>query len=235
MSLQSIRNPLSTIPIADVLIPGDQRECHPAQLARLTAKMRAAGYNASYPITVEFANGQAVLVDGGHRVAAAREVGISELPYVVLPAGVSRIRHSIRCNTDGSDTRPDDVFDYASRIAALNAPGPGKMEQDAIAVELGWSQGKVSQHLKVRTDLHPRAWDLARRDITKNPDVVIDEDADVVISDITTVIWTERHFRALLKYLPCPDWEVNKCLEELRERRLRWQKDGRRSQETRSV
>lgn len=193
---------MSNIAIAAVRVPSDQRECNPAQVARLAEKMRTEGYNPSYPITIEWDGAQAILVDGGHRLAAAQAAGIAELPYLVKPAGVSRLRHSIRCNSDGADTRPDDVFDFASRIAALSAQG---WRQEDIGTELGWDRIKVQRYAAIRSQLHSRAWAIAHV-----PNFQVDgtnADDDLGTSDVPkgTVQWSESHFRALLQHLPCPN------------------------------
>lgn len=194
---------MTTLTVDAITIPTDQRETNPAQVARLVDKMRREGFNPSYPITVVRQDGRVILVDGGHRIAAARQVGIVEVPYLELPDGISRIRHSIRCNADGADTRPDDVFDYASRIAALSRAG---WTGQQIAEELGWgSAAKVTYYSNVRALLHPRAWVTAKSGLTRIAGDVNAEDEGPVNHELTNVNWSESHFRALLAHIPCPN------------------------------
>lgn len=193
---------MPTLHIDTVTVPADQRELNQRQVARLVEKMRREGFNPSYPITIERRNGTCALVDGGHRIEAARQAGITEVPYLELPEGVSRIQHSIRCNFDGADTRPDDVFDFASRIAALNNAGwRGKQ----IADELGIDSAMVTRYAKIKAELHPRAWQMARCELTKDRASVNRDDDGVVNLELTKVNWSESHFRPFLQHIPCPN------------------------------
>ena len=200
---------MNEIPIADISVPIDQRTPHPAQVKMLAEKIEREGYNPSYPITLEFQEGQAILVDGGHRMEAALQAGLTTIPYLELPPETSRIRHSIRCNVDGSDTRPDDVFDYASRVQALSE---AKWSGQQIAEELGWGPTLVSYYKSVCEKLHPRVWVEAREGFTKNGEEVKDGEGEVVNSEFTKVNWTETHFRSLLQHLPYNPQEPDRAI-----------------------
>jgi len=161
------------------------------------AKMGKEGYNESYPVTVDKNN---VLVDGGHRIEAAKIVGITEVPCITSNA--PRIAHSLRCNRDGADTMPDDVFDLAELCWRLMKD---EWSRPQIADELGWSsEAIVTYHKNIKELLCPAAWDLARN-VTNNGHLLGMEDDDVVTSKVTIVTWLESHFRAMLAHLPCTD------------------------------
>lgn len=186
---------MTQIAIDDIVISDDQREINPQQAKKIQAKMKARGYNTSYPITIDENN---VLVDGGHRIEAAKLNGLTELPFILKPDGVSRIKHAIVCNDDGADTREYDVFDYAELCYKYD--GKGK----ELAVELVWSIELVSKYKQIKDKLHPLTWELAR-DCTKNKNSVQQENKTLVQSDCTKVQWRETHFRALIAALPCTD------------------------------
>ena len=184
------------IQIATITISKDQRALRPWKVQHIAAKMRAEGYNPSYPVTLDALG---VLVDGGHRIAAARSVGITEVPYVLKQEGVSRIRHAIRCNEDGTDTERHDVFDLAELCWQLAEDG---WTGQAIADELGWSRVRGEQFRAIREKLHPLAWSLARWGVTNNVVSVTPISQELVTSDVTKVtVWRETHLRALIQHL----------------------------------
>lgn len=186
---------LPEISTDDIKITVRHRALRPWKVKHITDKMKAAGYNTSYPITIEEGG---ILVDGGHRVAAAKEAGIVSIPYVFMPDGVSGIRHALRCNEDGADTERYDVFDLAELCWGLAQDG---WTGQQIADELGWgSAAKVSYYSGIRSNLHPRAWGLARG-LTINDNLLRVTGETVVNPELTNVNWQESHFRALLKFL----------------------------------
>ena len=184
------------IQIATITISKDQRALRPWKVQHIAAKMRAEGYNPSYPVTLDALG---VLVDGGHRIAAARSVGITEVPYVLKQEGVSRIRHAIRCNEDGTDTERHDVFDLAELCWQLAEDG---WTGQGIADELGWDRTRVEQFRAVREKLHPLAWQLARWGVTRNAGFVTGGQPSIVTASVTIVTpWKESHLRALIQHL----------------------------------
>lgn len=171
-----------------------QRALRPDRVARLADKMASEGYNESYPITV---TPDRVLVDGGHRVAAAAHVGIEAVPYLITHE--PPVAHSLRCNRDGADTVEDDVFDLAERVWKMSRDG---WTGQQIADELGWTPAHVSYHKRIKEQLHPLAWQAARG-LTTNGNFVNQLSDDVVNQELTIVNWAESHFRAFLSALPC--------------------------------
>jgi site-specific DNA-methyltransferase (adenine-specific) len=159
--------------------------------------MRAEGYNGSYPITLEA--DRRTLVDGGHRIAAARLAGVGEVPYLLKPDGVSSIYHTVRCNRDGATTDEHDVFDLAELCWHL-AEEEGWTGQQ-IADELRWGdKATVTRHVNIKKKLCPSAWIL-----TRNPDLATDDEDGVVNRKLTIVNWQESHFRTFLKHLSWSD------------------------------
>lgn len=185
---------MTEIRIDEIVIPEHQRETIAPHVAEIAKRMKKNGYNYAYPITL---NDAGELVDGGHRIEAAKQVGITQVPYVLKPEGISDVMHAINCNADGATTKTYDVFDYAYHCwTRVQAGWLGKM----IADELGWSPELVSKYKLIRERLCLQAWNLAR--CTTNCDFVQDNKEGIVQSDCTIVQWSESHFRALLKYLP---------------------------------
>jgi len=180
-----------------IAIPAYHRQPKPWLVEQLKQGMTAHGYNVAYPIVV---NGDgSTLVDGQHRVLAAIASGIAAIPYIQKPDGVSPIRFGLQCNADGQLTAADDVFDLAELCWNLAQMG---WDDAKIGGELGWERVPVVQHRNIKANLHPAAWDLARWGVTKNGNLVTNEESSLVTSDVTKVTWRETHFRAFLSELP---------------------------------
>lgn len=191
---------MNTIAIVDIKINPNQRDVRHGHVQHIAEKMGSRGYNESYPMTL---SKDMMLIDGGHRIAAAQAVGITEVPYLVLEADVSTIQHAINCNSDGADTSEYDVFDYATLCWQLAQDG---WNRDRIAAELGWgSEAKMTYYSNVKKLLHPRAWELARGGVTRTGELVTADEDSLVTQEVTKVTLTERHFRALLQHLPWQD------------------------------
>ncbi|HSG61638.1 MAG TPA: DNA methyltransferase [Pseudomonadales bacterium] len=203
---------MQTIDIGKITIKSHQRAIRPAKVAYIANKIKLSGYNVSYPITIT-KDGE--LVDGGHRIEACKEAGIFQIPYIVKPDDISSEYHAIRCNDDGADTEPYDVFDYAELCWTLNEVD--KMTGDDIASRLGWgSKQKVDQYKTIKDTLHVAAWRIVRSLSTKNQPLVDGDEKSVVDQKSTTVDWKESHFRAFLKHLPCPNGDRNIMRHQLR-------------------
>lgn len=183
---------MPTIHLDKIIVYPEQRELRQNHISYLADKIQRQGYNPSYPITLDSDNG---LVDGGHRIAAARIVGLIEVPCLYLNGDTRRIYHAIRCNEDGADTQKYDVFDYAELCWLLN---------DQAEQELGWNRVQVSQYQNIKAKLHSKIWGLSRN-VTNNSILVASEYSDLVTSDVTKVTWRETYFRAMLSHLPYTD------------------------------
>jgi DNA modification methylase len=210
------------IDISDVIVPQYHRALKPWALERLTRSMRDHGYNIAYPITLD---GQNTLVDGRHRLEAAKELGIARVPWVKKPDSASPIRFALQCNADGQLSAPDDVFDLAELCYGLAQQG---WSGEQIAKELGWDRTAVVHYSQIKECLHPEAWRLARSGVTRNGSLVTEPDQDVVLPEVTIVNWRESHFRSLLRHLPCADRHrgtMRAQIAVLKEALKRWNSD----------
>lgn len=194
---------MGDVKLSNINWPPHRRTVKESMVSWLGEKMKADGYNPSYPITVEQnEEGEFTLVDGGHRVKAAERAGIDVVPYVLIPDGVSPIIHALRCNRDGADTKQDDVFDLAELCASLSADG---WKDDDIAQELGWDRTPVVRHRNIFTNLSDDAWALACESVPTNSRNGTGTDSGVGTASVTNgTPWKESHFRVLLKHLGDP-------------------------------
>lgn len=184
------------IPLDQIIIYPEQRQANPDHVRYLAQKIKERGYNFSYPVTLDENNG---LVDGGHRVEAARLAGLEEVPFLQKPAEVSRIKHAILCNEDGADTRVYDVFDYAELCWKLSQSG---LKGAEISKEIGWNEtATVSNYKNIKAKLHPLAWNLARHGLAKNCSLANEEGSAIANQKLAIANFAETHFRALLSSL----------------------------------
>lgn len=179
------------ISTGDIVIPSTQRKLRAHKVKHITAKMQEHGYNVSYPLTLE-SDGK-TLVDGGHRLAAAKLAAMSNVPFLALSNGVDPITHAIRTNRDGADTEPHDVFDLAELCYDLSA---GDLAGAEIGERLGWQASTVTNHKNIKSKMHPTAWKLARNGALANRG-----ETEMANQELARANWVERHFRAFLKRL----------------------------------
>jgi modification methylase len=189
---------MNYIDIEDIKITEYQREAMPWTVAEIEESMKDHGYNEAYPVVLDNENN---LVDGGHRIKAAKCLGITRVPFIRKPDnGLSNIRYALVCNDDRSKGREDDVFDLAELCWRMGKKTGISYEE--IAKILGWS-GKsfVSAYVNIKEKIHPNILALAR--FTRKNDLVNQGGENVVNYVVHNCErWKESHFRPIIKYLP---------------------------------
>jgi DNA modification methylase len=214
------------IEIKAIRITEYQREPMPWTVENIETSMKDHGYNNAYPVVLDDENN---LIDGGHRIAAAIRLGLTEVPFIRKPDnGLSNIRYALICNADRAKGREDDVFDLAELCWRM-----GKIQGlsgDAIAKSLGWAtKQQVNLYGSIKIKLHPIAWRLARYLSTRKNSFVDNREKKLLTTESTIVDWKEAHFRPITKHLPLTSpldhatyraqiSVVNQCL-------YRWQKN----------
>lgn len=79
---------LKMLPADRLEVVGHQRKARPAHVANLVASIERVGFLAPV-IAVEGDGGRHLVIDGQHRLQAAREVGVRKLPVLVVPQRVA--------------------------------------------------------------------------------------------------------------------------------------------------
>ncbi len=160
---------------------------------RMMRSLQERGYLDRYPIAVAPAADGFKLLDGNHRVEAARRLELSRIPAQVYedltPNDEYRIAYESNAGHDA--VVPQDWTDNAEFIWSL--AGLGKTQAE-IAEIMRWGRGQVSQYQLLR-GITADAWQIVVA-TTKQPAVASGEDA-VVASDATAVArpFTERLLR----------------------------------------
>ncbi len=60
-----------------------QNEMTSSKVKRLKSEIKVANYNINTPIEVGKIEGKFIIIDGHHRVKAARELGLKKIPIIV--------------------------------------------------------------------------------------------------------------------------------------------------------
>lgn len=76
---------LRTVPVHRLTVVGHQRKARPAHVQHLVTSIERIGFIVPV-VAVEADDEGYVVIDGQHRLAAAKEVGLTELPVLVVPA-----------------------------------------------------------------------------------------------------------------------------------------------------
>ena len=183
---------METISVDSIIIRPTHRAIKPWLLRQVTDSMAQHGYNVAYPIVIDH---DGTLVEGRHRVEAAKRNKIQNIPFIYKPAEISAIRFGLQCNADGQLTAEDDVFDLAElcwTLAANNWTG-----QD-IANEVGFTEtASVTNHKNIREKLSHVSWRLARNDRVANHYI-----QSAANQELAGAKWKEAYFRSFLKELP---------------------------------
>jgi len=112
------------------------------------------GYNPARPITI---TKDGIVIDGNHRIEAARQLGIKELPCLIRDGDPYKI--AAECNADEDTYAPMDLFDWLDVIASLKAE---KLTQAAIGEKIGWSRDKVQGYSDVLNKVVAQVLELAK-------------------------------------------------------------------------
>jgi DNA modification methylase len=179
-------------PLAFITAFHEVRPLNPAYVERLRQKVRAIGVKP-YPLSVTPAG---LLFGGRHRYEAFRAEGITEcLMHISEPASLDR--EAIELNRASEDALPMSFVDYAEMVWRKQAAGA---TQQAIAEEMGWSRGAVSNYAALKM-IAPAAWATIattfQRTAAPPENDAVAENATTVANQATDV-FTERLVRVIL-------------------------------------
>ncbi|MCX6032042.1 MAG: DNA methyltransferase [Chloroflexi bacterium] len=168
------------------------RKVTEAGILRLGRSLEDRGYLERYPLAVTPTGEGYKLLDGNHRLAAARRLGLERLPAQVYedltPNDEYRIAYESNAGHDA--IVPQDWTDDAEFI--WNLVGQGKTQQE-IAGIMRWSRPLVAQYAALR-GLTPEAWHVVVV-TTKNQIVTGGEDGSVTAHVTTVTTFTEGLLR----------------------------------------
>ena len=87
------------LPIDRLEVVSHQRKARPAHVANLVASMERIGFVVPL-VAVEAEGGRYLVIDGQHRLQAAREVGVRKVPVLIVPPRVAPRMMSLNVEKD---------------------------------------------------------------------------------------------------------------------------------------
>ena len=192
--MPSIPQALTSIPIEEITARIAVRALKPSGVERLKAKIGKIGYKSSFPITVQRCETGYEVIDGNHRLEAARALGMTEIPALVLSdrlADLEAKRLARQANEASETVVPTTFVDDAEFIWSEADSG---RTQEQIGGILGWSREKVAQYRQLRK-IAPEAWSLI---VTTFEQFATNDDAEAVTQIVTAVTFTEWLLRSIL-------------------------------------
>lgn len=185
-----------TRPLTFVRIVHETRPLNAAHVEGLRQKIRAIGVKP-YPLSV---TPEGVLFGGRHRYEAFKAEGITEcLMHVAKP--VSLDREAIELNRASEDALPMSFVDHAELVWRKTAAGA---TQHAIADEMGWSRGAISNYVALKS-IAPDAWAVIA---TTMLEFGVPRQDGAVAEVATAVAFTENLLRSIIPLSPDQQLEL---------------------------
>jgi ParB/RepB/Spo0J family partition protein len=129
-----------TLPLEQIHVPDNVRELDAAHVSALAGSISLQG--VLVPVVVRTNADGYELVAGFHRVAAARELGLSELPVVIRNAESEDADRAVE-NITRKQLNP---YEEAKAVHAMLNRG---LSEDGAAQALGWTRQRVTARVKM--------------------------------------------------------------------------------------
>jgi site-specific DNA-methyltransferase (adenine-specific) len=186
---------LSHINIDEITAAIQVRKTTGPGVERMMRSLQERGYLDRYPVAVTpTANGYKLL-DGNHRVEAARRLEVARVPAQVYEdlAPNDEYRIAYESNAGHDAVVPQDWTDNAEFIWSL--AGLGKPQAE-IAEIMGWNVSLVKQYSALR-GISSEAWQIVV--VTTKAGSVTAQDSDAVTTTVTPVtgVFTENLLRSI--------------------------------------
>lgn len=140
------------------LFPFDIRDIRSQVIEKLKERI-GHGYNPAKPLTVVKTEDGFLVVDGNHRLAVLKELGIKSVPCVIRD-DEDPYKLAIAGNLDEDTYAPMDLFDWLDIIKKLREEG---LTQAQIGDRIGWSREQVRNYIFVLDKVGTEVLDLARK------------------------------------------------------------------------
>ena len=129
-----------SLTLDQIHVPDNVRDLDPAHVTALAGSIRLQGILV--PVVVRGARDGYELVAGFHRVAAARQLGLRELPVVVRDGDTEEADRAVE-NITRKQLNP---YEEAKAVHAMLERG---LSEEGAAQALGWARQRVSARVKI--------------------------------------------------------------------------------------
>ncbi len=129
-----------TVAVEQIHVPGNVRQLDPEHVTALAGSIALQGMLV--PVVVRADGERYELVAGFHRVAAARQLKLSEIPVVLRDAGSQDADRAVE-NITRKQLNP---YEEARAVQAMLRDG---LTHDGAAQALGWAKARVAARVKL--------------------------------------------------------------------------------------
>lgn len=192
-------------------------------LDALVASIRAEGFWAANPIVVWRTGEGLLVVCGASRLAAARAVGLREVPVVEEPfAGLEAARaRALADNVARRNMTPEQIFEAKNRLGEVEA---ARAEARARQAGHAGAAGKVSEILAPEVGVSPRQVEVMGMVRREAPDLwrkVCDPDDPTTLSSAARKVLARRKKKRYLEVLATGQ-EVDLAVEGILQDTTAW-------------
>jgi DNA methylase len=197
------------LPLERILHIHAVRPLNERHVERLIQKIETLGLLRQYPLAV---TEDGVLYRGNHKYEALKRLGRTEAYMDVgPPPNGSLTKAAIDLNIASEDALPMTFCCYAELIWQMLKD----KAQQAVADELGWSRGAVSNYAALQ-EIDEKAWTIIATTVR---DFRVPPDSEVVALSATAVAFTERLLRVLPPLAAEQQYELCRLLAKGKDRK----------------
>lgn len=198
---------IETIQLAAISGRVEARSIKASGVDRLKDKIKRLGFQVDKPIRVYPYQGGYFLIDGNHRIEAAKALNIDAVYAVIVDPPASEldaIKQARESNEASETVVPTTFVDDAELVWRLTAK---HTQAEAAKAMGGWSRAQVSQYAMLQK-INSEAWKVVA---TTFQQTVADDENDAVAPDATTVAgsFSERLLREILDL--CSGQQLELC------------------------
>jgi ParB/RepB/Spo0J family partition protein len=197
-----------TLPLEQIHVPDNVRELDPGHVSALAGSISLQG--VLVPVVVRTNADGYELVAGFHRVAAARELGLRELPVVIRNAESEDADRAVE-NITRKQLNP---YEEANAVHAMLNRG---LSEDGAAQALGWTRQRVTARVKILA-LPERAQQMLGSGLlalsTLDQLTAIGEVSQGALDALIAFLESDRGAPSAQRFASDPGWVLGHALSE---------------------
>lgn len=201
----SVQKEFKSVQISQIISKVNIRSVKTNGVDRLKTKIQRLGYQDSFPVTLYKRENGYRLIDGNHRLEACVELGLSEIPALIIEqpkTDLEEIKLARESNEASETVVPTTFVDDAELIWRMLE----KNTQEEVGKTLGWSRAKVKDYNSL-SKISTKTWRLIGA--TFNNNRTNEEDTDAPDNGATAPdIFTENLLRSIVNLNPRQQYEL---------------------------
>lgn len=203
----------------DELSPLNLRPVVRSRVDLLKESIRKNGYDPACPLVVQ-RNGSYLVVNGSHRLQAAKELGLNQLPVIEYPPEEDPVKLALKTQENDENVQPWDFLDRAFLVKRLyNELGT----QEKVAERLGWGRSNISYYLQI-ANLPEGAVTEIRKSVAKVEKKGVTDDCHDRDRKSLDDLWEPTWFRHIC-FLPTDELKLT-VVKKIAENPEKWKERG---------